>query len=42
MLRIVTDQFRHPTLADDLARALLLLFEKKSGPASCTRPEASG
>ncbi len=29
-VRIVTDQFGHPTLADDLARALLLLFEKKA------------
>jgi dTDP-4-dehydrorhamnose reductase len=29
-VRIVTDQFGHPTLADDLARALLLLFEKRA------------
>jgi dTDP-4-dehydrorhamnose reductase len=27
-VRIVTDQYGHPTLADDLARALLLMFEK--------------
>jgi dTDP-4-dehydrorhamnose reductase len=29
-VRIVTDQFGNPTLADDLARALLLLFEKNA------------
>jgi dTDP-4-dehydrorhamnose reductase len=28
--RIVTDQFGNPTLADDLARALLLLFERRA------------
>jgi dTDP-4-dehydrorhamnose reductase len=29
-VRIVTDQFGNPTLADDLARALLLLFERRA------------
>ena len=29
-VRIVTDQYGHPTLADDLARALMLLFERNA------------